>query len=94
MSRRDVHRCALITSLACSALALFVVFANILAGIGPKADETTSAHLWQLLMAAQVPLVAVSIGTGDLRRRLTIPMMALQLALIAGACVPVWLAHY
>jgi len=47
-----------------------------------------------LLMAAQVPLVAVSIGTADLRRRLTIPMMALQLALIAGACAPVWLAHY
>lgn len=94
MARRDIHRCALITSLACSGVALFVVFANILAGIGPQPDETASAHFWQLLMVAQVPLVATSIATADFRRRLTLPLMALQVIAIAAACVPVWLAGY
>jgi peptidoglycan/LPS O-acetylase OafA/YrhL len=89
-----LNRSALLTSLLLSALALAVVLANILGGVGPQADETTSAHLWQLLMGLQLPLVAISVATADWRRRSTAPLLALQVTAIAAACVPVWLAGY
>jgi len=38
------------------ALATLLVFAA-LHGTAPQADEGTAAHLWQLLMAAQLPIV-------------------------------------
>lgn len=27
-------------------------------GVAPEADEGTTAHIWQILMAAQIPIVA------------------------------------
>ena len=44
---------------AMSLAALAMVLGHIaVAGIAPQADEGTAAHLWQLLMAGQVPVVA------------------------------------
>ncbi len=44
--------------MALSLLALIVVLSYLaLYGPAPQADEGTAAHLWQLLMAAQAPIV-------------------------------------
>ena len=44
-------------AMSCAALAL--VLGHIaLVGVAREADEGTAAHLWQLLMAGQVPVVA------------------------------------
>ena len=43
---------------AMSLVALSLVVGHILiAGTAPQADEGTAAHLWQLLMAAQIPII-------------------------------------
>lgn len=45
--------------LALSLAALALIWFNVLVlGVAREADEGTAAHLWQLLMAAQVPLIA------------------------------------
>jgi hypothetical protein len=47
-----------------------------------------------LLMAAQLPLVVLFIATADWRTRMPALLVAVQLAAIALACLPVWLAGY
>jgi hypothetical protein len=42
-----------------SLIAIVVIVVHIaISGTAPQSDEGTAAHLWQLLMAAQVPIVA------------------------------------
>jgi hypothetical protein len=42
-----------------SLAALAIVLVHIARfGIAPEADEGTSAHLWQILMAGQLPIIA------------------------------------
>ena len=42
-----------------SMTALAIVLIHIVRfGTAPEADEGTSAHLWQILMAGQVPIIA------------------------------------
>lgn len=94
MTRSRVNRLSLALPLLFSALAFAIVIANIIAGTPPQADENASAHIWQLLMAAQLPLVIVFIATGDWRTRMPALLVAAQLAAIALACLPVWLAGY
>src|SRR3954466_5423489 len=44
--------------LAMSLAALVTIGVHIaIAGTAPQADEGTAAHLWQLLMAGQIPIV-------------------------------------
>src|SRR4051812_4503286 len=46
--------------LAMSGTALALVLGHLLrAGAAPQADEGLAAHLWQLLMAGQLPVVAL-----------------------------------
>jgi len=77
-----------------SALAFGLVVANIVAGTPPQADENCRAHIWQLLMGAQLPLVILFIATADWRSRTPALLVAAQLAAIALACLPVWVAGY
>ena len=94
MTRSRVNRLSLALPLLFSALAFGLVIANIIAGTPRLADENASAHIWQLLMAAQLPLVLVFIATADWRTRMPALLVAVQLAAIALACLPVWLAGY
>jgi hypothetical protein len=44
---------------AMSSIALLLVLAQVATvGVEPQADEGTAAHIWQLLMVAQLPLIA------------------------------------
>ena len=92
--RERLNRATGLAPLVCSALAFAIVMANVLAGVPPQPDENASAHLWQLLMAVQLPLIAFFALTADWRRRSTLVLFGLQLVGIALACLPVWLAGY
>lgn len=94
MTRHQIHRLALVLPLVLSVAAFALVIANILAGVQPQADEGASAHAWQLLMVAQIPIMLVFIATVDSRSRSTPWFLALQLMAFALACVPVWAAGY
>ena len=94
MSRADVNRLSFVAPLAFSAAAFAIVIGNIIAGVRPQPDETASAHLWQLLMAGQLPIVAAFLVTSDWRTRWPILLLGLQLAAFLAACLPVWIAGY
>ena len=77
---------------AMSAGALAVIAGHILtSGIAPQADEGTAAHLWQLLMAGQLPFVGWFALTRvpDCGRR-AIAVSAIHAGAISAALFPVW----
>jgi len=76
------------------ALATVLVFVAV-HGTGPQADEGTAAHIWQLLMAAQVP-IAMFFAIKWLRQspRQAAPILALQVAAALVAMAPVYLLHW
>jgi hypothetical protein len=94
MTRTEVNRAAGIIPLVFSALAFGIVIANVIARVPPQSDEDASAHLWQLLMAAQLPLLIVFVATADWRKRSTASLLTAQLLAVGLACLPVWLAGY
>jgi hypothetical protein len=76
-----------------SAAALLVVLAHIaVAGTAPQPDEGTAAHLWQLLMAAQVPVIAFfAIRWLPRSARPALLVLALQIGAALAAAAPVFL---
>ncbi|MES1245307.1 MAG: hypothetical protein ABUT39_27135 [Acidobacteriota bacterium] len=76
--------------------ALAVVLAYLaLNGPAPQADEGAAAHLWQLLMAAQAPIVlffAVKWLPRSPRQAMSI--LGLQVAAALVAMAPVFLLHW
>jgi uncharacterized membrane protein len=94
MTRAQINRFTGLLPLLLSLLAFAIVMANILAGARPQSDENASAHLWQLLMVSQLPLILLFIATADWRSRATALLIGLQLLGIVLACLPVWLAGY
>ena len=78
---------------AMSLMACALVLGHIaLFGIQREADEGAVAHFFQLLMAAQVPLVAY-VGLRWLPRepRAALPLMAIQVLAALLALAPVFL---
>lgn len=94
MTTSRLNRVGAIVPLIFSALAFAIVMANVLAGVPPQSDENASAHMWQLLMAGQLPLIALFLLTADWRLRKPLLIAGLQLFGIAMAAFPVWLAGY
>jgi hypothetical protein len=79
-----------------SCLALAVVVGRIaVAGTAPEPDEGTAAHLWQLLMAGQLPVIAFFAVTSLARApRETSLVLALQAAAALAAMAPVYLLRW
>jgi hypothetical protein len=82
--------------LAMSGAAVAIVLLHLVfVGSAPQADEGTEAHLWQLLMAGQVPIVAffavthLSRDPGSALR-----VLGLQAAAALAALTPVYLLHW
>jgi hypothetical protein len=95
LTRAQANRIAIIVPFACSAIALAIVMANIIGRVPPQPDENTSAHLWQLLMAGQLPFIALFAATADWRRWVTpVRLLLMQATAFAAAAIPVWLAGY
>ena len=78
-------------SLAAFALALGCV---AFYGAIPGADEGTAAHLFQILIVAQVPVVAFFAATWLPRApRSSLPILALQAVAVLAALAPVYYFH-
>jgi hypothetical protein len=59
MTRSRFNQVASVLPLVCSALAAAVVLANLIAQIAPSPDEGASAHIFQLLIVVQLPVITV-----------------------------------
>jgi hypothetical protein len=78
--------------IAMSVGALALVLGHLaIFGIGHEADEGTAAHLWQLLMAGQVPVVAYfALKWLPRAPRQALRVLAMQAVAALAACTPVY----
>lgn len=76
--------------------ALAAVLLHLVAhGPAPQTDEGASAHLWQLLMAAQVPFVLFfAVRWLPQSPRQAVPVLAVQVAAALAAMAPVFLLRW
>ena len=79
-----------------SLLALAVIAIHIARfGPAPQPDEGTSAHLWQLLMGLQIPIIGVfAIRWLPQSPRPSLIVLALQGTAGIAALAPVYLLHW
>jgi hypothetical protein len=80
--------------IAMSVAALATVLVHIaLYGTQPQADEGTAAHIWQLLMAGQLPIMIFYSIKWLLRTpRIALAVIAVQIGAALAAAAPVfWL---
>ena len=74
----------------CALATIFVFIA--LHGTAPQEDEGAAAHIWQLLMAAQAPIVLFfAIKWVPQSPREAVPILALQVVAALAAMAPVFL---
>jgi len=76
-----------------SLLALSLVIGHIaIFGIVRGTDEGTAAHIWQLLMVGQIPIIALfAIKYLPRKPKQALPILMLQIAAIVAACAPVFI---
>jgi hypothetical protein len=92
MSAALLKRPSAFVPVAMSAAALSIVLGYaVLFGVARQADEGAAAHLWQLLMAGQVPVIAYFafkwFPTQPKRASL---VLGLQIGAALAAMFPVW----
>lgn len=76
------------------ALATVMIFLA-LHGSAPQADEGAAAHIWQLLMAAQLPLILYfAVKWVPQSPRAAGPVLVLQLVAALAAMAPIFLLHW
>ena len=77
--------------LAMSSVALLTIALHIAqSGLAPQADEGTAAHIWQLLMAGQLPFVALfALKWLPEAPRQAAGVLALQVGAMVAAVAPV-----
>ncbi len=79
-----------------SLAALALVLGQIaFAGVARQPDEGAAAHLWQILMAAQAPIMGFfAIKYLPRRPGPAAPILALQVIAVLAACAPVFLLRW
>jgi FtsH-binding integral membrane protein len=77
---------------AMSLVALALVLGHVaLFGVVLEADEGTAAHIWQILMAAQVPIMAFfAIKYLPQKPKQALLILTLQIVAALTACAPVF----
>ena len=81
-------------AMSLGALATVLIFLA-LHGPAPQADEGAAAHIWQLLMAAQAPMVLFfAIKWVPQSPRQAVSILALQVGAAVAAMAPVFLLHW
>jgi hypothetical protein len=76
-------------AMSIAALAMVLVHAATF-GAAREVDEGTAAHIWQILMAAQIPIVAFfAIRWLPRAPRQALPVLALQAVAALAALAPV-----
>lgn len=77
-------------AMSVAALATVVVYATMF-GTARQADEGTAAHVWQLLMAGQLPVIAFfAIKWLPAAPRQALLVLGLQAGAALAAMCPVW----
>ena len=77
-----------------SAALVTLLVALSVGGAARETDEGTAAHIWQLLMGGQVPIVAYfAIRWLPQAPRQALYVLALQVAIALAAMAPVYLLH-
>jgi len=96
MNVSTVKQPSALIPLAMSCAALAIVLGHIaLSGVGREADEGAAAHLWQLLMAGQLPVVAFfAIKWLPRSPRQALLVLALQAGAALAALAPVFLLNW
>jgi hypothetical protein len=95
MTARHVNRVSAAIPLLCSAAAFVIVIANIATGVPPQPDENASAHIFQLLIVVQIPLIGLFAAGADWNHwRRPAALLGAQALAIAAALLAVWLAGY
>jgi hypothetical protein len=81
--------------LAMSLTALGIMLGHIaIYGVAHEADEGAAAHLWQILMAGQVPVIAFfAIKWLPRAPKQALYVLALQAGVALAAIVPVYFLH-
>ena len=94
--RTMMKRPSALVPVAMSFAALAIVLVHIImSGAARQADEGTAAHLWQLLMAAQIPIIAFfAIRWLPQSPRSALPVLALQAVAGLAALAPVYLLNW
>src|ERR1700682_3458722 len=81
-------------AMSVGALATVLVFVAM-HGTAPQADEGAAAHIWQLLMGAQVPIVLFfAIKWLPQSPRQAVPILGLQVGAALAAMAPVFWFHW
>jgi len=76
--------------MSAAALAIVIGYAAMF-GVARQADEGTAAHLWQLLMAGQLPVVLFfALRWLPAAPRQAIPVLVVQIGAAVAAMFPVW----
>jgi hypothetical protein len=91
-----IKRPSAFVPVAMSLAALGVVIVHIIiSGTARQADEGTAAHLWQLLMAAQIPIIGFfAIRWLPESPRSALPVLAMQAVAALAALAPVYLLNW
>jgi hypothetical protein len=94
--RTMIKRPSAFVPVAMSFAALAIVLVHIImSGTAREGDEGTAAHLWQLLMAAQIPIVAFfAIRWLPQSPWSALPVLALQALAALAALAPVYLLNW
>lgn len=81
-------------AMSLGALAIVLIFVA-LHGTAPQADEGAAAHLWQVLMAAQIPIVLFfAIKWLPRSPRQALPILGVQVGAALAAMAPVFILHW
>ena len=81
-------------AMSLGALAAVLIYLA-LHGPAPQPDEGAAAHIWQLLMAGQVPIVLFfAIRWVPAKPREAVPVLVLQVVAAMSAMAPVFLLHW
>ena len=81
-------------AMSLGALAVVLIYLA-LHGPAPQPDEGAAAHIWQLLMAGQVPIVLFfAIRWVPEKPREAVPILLLQAVAALAAMAPVLLLHW
>jgi hypothetical protein len=96
MDATQLKRPSAFMPIGMSAAAITTIIVHVaIAGTARQADEGTAAHIWQLLMAGQLPVIAFfAIKWLPVEPRQTLLVLAFQAAAGVAAVFPVWWFHW
>lgn len=93
---RMIKRPSAFVPVALSFAALATVLLHLARfGVARQPDEGAAAHIWQLLMAAQIPIITFfAIKWLPRAPKEALPVLALQIGAVFAALAPVFLLNW